>query len=83
MTELEVLKRYHNGREKYSSIIGRMNIELHWTKFASKAGIIEQLSQDTHDEITVFYMVSEADAFTGETYHQIHKEYFKKIKVAG
>ncbi|MNK54727.1 hypothetical protein D3C87_737190 [compost metagenome] len=84
MNELELLGQFKDGRQKYSTIMNRMNVELSWSKFANKSAIITQIKENAHrDNFSVLYTVEETDFFDGSTQYVIHKEWFEKVKVAG
>lgn len=84
MNELELLGRFKDGRQKYSTIMNRMNVELTWSRFANKSAIIQQIQENAHKErFPVLYTVEEKDFFDGSTQFVIHKEWFEKIQVAG
>lgn len=84
MNELELLGQFKDGRQKYSTIMNRMNVELSWSQFANKAAIIKQIQENAHrDQFPVLYTVEEKDFFDGSTQMVIHKEWFEKVKVAG
>ncbi len=84
MNELELITQFVDGRQKFSTILNRMNVDIPWSVFANRDGIIKQIQENADRErFAVLYTVEETDAFDESKQFVIHKEWFEKIQVAG